>query len=282
MASPPHNTDYNRISVAIDFLDQHAEQQPGLGALAGHLGLSKFHMQRLFCRWAGVSPKQFLQLVTLGHAKRLLDRNMSVLDAACEVGLSGPGRLHDHFITIDAMTPGQYKASGAGLVIEWALQDSPFGRMFLARTPRGICKLAFVDNSASAELADLRQQWPAASICENSVALTATAAEIFSGAPAQQRLSVRGTNFQVKVWQALLKIPTGEVASYQGLARYIERPNSYRAVANAIAANPVAYLIPCHRVLRSSGALGGYRWGMTRKRAMLVWEAPEPLPGAPD
>jgi AraC family transcriptional regulator of adaptative response/methylated-DNA-[protein]-cysteine methyltransferase len=271
-------SDYSRIEKAILYLDAHAREQPSLGDVARHLGLSAFHCHRLFRRWAGITPKDFLQIATLRRAKTLLRESRPVLEAALDAGLSGPGRLHDVFVAIEAMTPGEYRRRGEGLTIRWGVHDTPAGAALFAVTDRGICAIRFLGQGRAGreELADLRKEWPRARL-ERSAEGTAFAAREVSarmlGRP-EGRLSVllRGTPFQVKVWQALLAIPPGAASTYAGVAALAGRPAAHRAAASAIAANAVAYLIPCHRVLRSTGALGGYRWGEPRKRALLALE----------
>jgi len=268
--------DYERIARAIDFLQRHAANQPDLVAVAQHLNLSEHHFQRLFTRWAGVSPKRFVQFLTVEHAKSRLVASRSMLDLAGEVGLSGPGRLHDLFVTLEAMSPGEYKAGGAGLTVRYGVHDTPFGPALIAATSRGLCGLHFVDGGNQG-LAALRREWPRAAFQEDANATAHFAERIFL--PLSTRTSeplallVKGSNFQAKVWRALLELPFGTVATYSHIARRIGEPRSARAVGSAIGANPIAYLIPCHRVIRESGELSRYRWGTTRKAAILGWEA---------
>ena len=275
MSTIQTSRDYQRVAQAIEFIQQNAEQQPGLAQLAEHLGVSPFHLQRLFKRWVGVSPKQFLQEVTLFRARELLAQNRSILDASLAVGLSGPSRLHDHFVAIEAVTPGEFKSGGAGLTIGWGLADSVFGPIFLAVAPKGICQLAFVDEDWEYEFARLKSSWPSAMLKRDDAQAASLAAKMFDASRPANRYSlwVKGTNFQLQVWRALLAVPQGKVIHYQALATHLGRQDATRAVANAVAANPIGYLIPCHRVLRKSGHLGGYRWGPTRKNVMLGWEA---------
>lgn len=267
--------DAARIAHAIRYLDANARRQPGLDEVARAVNLSRFHFQRLFRRWAGISPKRFLQVVTLSQAKRLLSEQRSVLDTALDVGMSGPGRLHDLFIAVEAVTPGEYKERGAGLVLDWGVYPSPFGDCLLVASPRGICSLGFLPGGVRAGLAEVQAKWPGATFRPDGGKLKGVAARIFS--PARSgvpfTLHLQGTNFQVQVWQALLRIPFGAVATYGDVARSIGNPAAVRAVGAAIGHNPVAFLIPCHRVIRETGALGGYHWGPERKRAMQVWEA---------
>jgi AraC family transcriptional regulator of adaptative response/methylated-DNA-[protein]-cysteine methyltransferase len=266
--------DYERIARAIEYLRRHAGDQPDLAAAARHVHLSEHHFQRLFTRWAGVSPKRFVQFLTVEHAKSYLAATRGVLDAAGAVGLSGPGRLHDLFVTLEAMSPGEYKAGGAGLAIRYGVHDSPFGPALIAITARGICALNFV---GGAGVERLRRDWPDAELRWDPDATAPVAERVFRplALPPGRALAllVKGSNFQVKVWRALLELPLGSLATYGDIAARIGAPGSARAIGTAIGANPVAWLIPCHRVIRASGALGGYRWGAERKAAMLGWEA---------
>lgn len=268
------NNDYYRIAQAIHFLEEHKLDHPTLDEVAEHIGLSSFHFQRLFRRWAGVSPKRFLQFLTTEHAKQLLRNSTSVLDTSLEVGLSGPGRLHDLIVSVEAVTPGEFKAGGAGIEISYGLHETPFGICLIGLTERGICHLAFIEEGCVEQaLKELRKGWPEASFIEDTVASRNIAKQIFGerkqGNNLQIPLLLRGTNFQLKVWQALLKIPEGSLVSYHHLAEQLDSPTASRAIGNAVGRNPIAYLIPCHRVLRSNGELGGYRWGTDRKKALL-------------
>lgn len=268
-------TDYDRVAAAIEYLRNHAGEQPRLNDVAGAVHVSPFHFQRLFKRWAGVSPKQFLTVLTVDRAKTLLASDASILDAALEVGLSSSSRLHDHFVSIDAVTPGEYKQRGAGLAIAYGRAESPFGEVWAASTERGILSLVFTDAERADPLERARAQWPEAQFSRDDEGARIVVDRVFARDAAvgrDVRVRVRGTNFQVRVWQALLQIPAGQTVSYSGLAKVIGAPNSARAVGNALAANPVAYAIPCHRVLTGSGAPGGYRWHPERKRLMLAWE----------
>jgi AraC family transcriptional regulator of adaptative response/methylated-DNA-[protein]-cysteine methyltransferase len=270
--------DYERIEAAIRFLQEHRLEQPTLAEVAEHVGLSPQHAQRVFKRWAGVSPKRFVQHLTLEHAKRLLAESQSVLETTFAVGLSGPGRLHDLAVALEAATPGELKSGGEGVQIAWGVHSSPFGPCQLAVTDRGICWLAFLPDRAQDALEQLQATWPRAALREEPRRTGSVAAELFASplrgdAAGTLRLLVRGTNFQVQVWRALLRIPPGAVASYSQLAGLLGRPRATRAVASAVAANPISLLIPCHRVLRTTGHLGGYRWGLDRKRALLAWES---------
>ena len=267
-------TDYERIERAIRSIEQNFRAQPSLAEMAREAGLSEFHFQRLFTRWAGVSPKRFVQFLTAEYAKRLLEESRSVLAASYEAGLSGPSRLHDLLVTFDAVTPGEHRNGGVGVEVAYGVHDSPFGPAFVAATTRGICRLTFVDGDAGDELAALRARWPNASLAEDRAATALLARRAFAGANGTPLgLHLRGTNFQLQVWRALLDVPAAHLVSYGHVARAIGMPTAARAVGAAIGANPVAYLIPCHRVIREVGELGGYRWGTARKRALLGWEA---------
>jgi AraC family transcriptional regulator of adaptative response/methylated-DNA-[protein]-cysteine methyltransferase len=265
--------DYERVERAIHYIRQNVDQQPDLKEVAAHVGLSPYHFQRLFQRWAGVTPKRFLEYLTVEQAKILLEDSHSILDVSIETGLPGPGRLHDQFVSIEAVSPGEFKNRGANLEISYSFHDSPFGELLLSLTARGILALSFVDpDNRTAELARLKEAWCNARFVEEYNRGKQLVAQLFDNDRSERGkllLSIRGTNFQVKVWNALLSIPAGTIVSYQTIANRLQRPRAVRAVANAIGANPVAYLIPCHRALRSSGELGGYRWGVERKRLML-------------
>jgi len=279
--------DYRRIEAAITYSAAHYRDAPTLDEVAAAANLSQFHFQRLFTRWAGVSPKGFARYLSLDHARALLRHDgASCLDAAFEAGLSGPGRLHDMFVRIEAMTPGEYGRGGAGLEIRYGFADSLFGEVIIAATPRGVCHLAFCDDrngdDRAAALDRLRAAFPAAGIfpAEMAPAEMAPAARAALAAlnrdwssPAEIRLHLRATPFQLKVWEALLRIPMGRLASYGDVATAIGRPGAGRAVGTAIGANPVAWLIPCHRVIRQSGETGGYMWGPARKQAIIGWES---------
>lgn len=272
----PDARDYDRIARAIEYLRRHAEEQPDLSAVARHLHLSEYHFQRLFTRWAGVSPKRFLQFLTVEHAKARLSHSRNVLDLAGGVGLSGPGRLHDLFVTLEGVSPGKFKAGGAGLTIRYGIHDTPFGPSLIAVTARGICGLRFVENEDTAA-ARLRHDWPHAELHGDPVGTANLAKRIFQPVVLRPRqplaLLVKGTNFQLQVWRALLDLRFGSVTTYGNIAAGIGHPAAARAVGNAIGSNPIAYLIPCHRVIRESGTFGNYRWGENRKAAILGWEA---------
>ena len=268
--------DYERVARAIEFLRRNAASQPDLAAVARHLHLSEHHFQRLFTRWAGVSPKRFVQYLTVEHAKSRLAATSGVLELAGTVGLSGPGRLHDLFVTLEALSPGEDKAGGAGLAIHYGVHESPFGAALVAVTARGVCGLHFVDGAGDG-VERLRQDWPGAELRQDRDGTAPVFERLFRPLTSQPgrplALLVKGSNFQVKVWRALLELPFGSLATYGHVAGRIGAPGSARAVGTAVGANPIAWLIPCHRVIRESGALGGYRWGTGRKAAMLGWEA---------
>ncbi len=266
-------TDYDRIASAITYISEHARQQPSLDDIAAHLNLSKYHFSRLFKQWAGVTPTQFMHYLTLEHAKDRLRESQSLLDTTLDVGLSSPGRLHDLFVTLEAMSPGDYKQHGTGVTIRVTFQDSPFGAVAIARTSRGICAIRFLNTRSQADLLDtLQAEWPAATL---TVIADAAPEPLFdSSTPSQPYpVHVKGTNFQVRVWQALLQIPEGSLLTYSDVAKKIGQPAATRAVASAIAKNPVGYLIPCHRVINKAGQLHKYRWGGTRKQAIIGWES---------
>ena len=270
-------SDYDRIARAIAYIAQNVTAQPTLDEIAAHVALSPFHFQRLFGRWAGTTPKRFLQVLTLELGKNLLAESGSLLEVSDRLGLSSTSRLHDHFVQLEAVTPGEYRSKGKGLVIEYGEHDTPFGRLFVAQTPRGVCRAAFTDGEdAAAQLAVLRRTWPLAAYVPNAqhTALVAELLALPAAELAQRPLSlhVAGTNFQVAVWRALLRIPAGTAVTYSDIAQAVGTPAAVRAAGTAIGANPVAFVIPCHRVIQRSGALGGYRWGLERKQAMQVRE----------
>ena len=276
------DSDYSRVAQAIQYLESHAAEQPSLATLAGHIGLSEFHFQRLFKRWAGVSPKDFLGCLTLQRAKGLLGDSRTLLDASLELGLSGPSRLHDLFLKIEAMTPGEFKQGGLGLAIRWGAHGTPFGEALFAATDRGLCGLSFLGEAPlEAELQRLRARWPRAELREDparTAPLAAEAAARMQGGPRRPlALVLAGTPFQVKRWEALLASPEGAAATYQDLARRIGAPGASRAVGTALGQNPIGYLIPCHRVIRASGAIGEYHWGRVRKQALLGVEGARAL-----
>jgi AraC family transcriptional regulator, regulatory protein of adaptative response / methylated-DNA-[protein]-cysteine methyltransferase len=277
-AMPPKAEDYSRIEKAILFLEENYHRQPELREVAQSVHLSEFHFHRLFRRWAGISPKRFIQFLTLEHAKKLLERSHSVLDATYDAGLSSPGRLHDLFVNIEAMTPGEFKAKGAGLRISYGFHPSPFGECLLSMTERGVCGLGFIVAGGRPQiLRDFQSRWPEAHWEENAQLTQPFIRRIFGGERRNGSqpitLCLHGTNFQIKVWEALLKIPMGAVVPYEVLATGVCSARAARAVGGAVGKNPIAFLIPCHRVIRKAGGIGGYHWGPARKKAMLVWEA---------
>lgn len=270
-------SDYDRIEKAMAYMVDRAAEQPSLAEIAAHIHLSPYHFQRLFCRWAGTTPKRFLQVLTLERGKKLLDESRSLLDVSHEIGLSGSSRLHDHFVQIEAVTPGEYKKRGKQVNVEYGVHSTPLGPMFVAVTQRGVCRAEFIGfNTVEALLDDLHNAWPLSSIKESMPATRHAIDAFFSQHAASRQgplsLHVAGTNFQLAVWRALLKIPPGAVASYVQVAAMLGAPKAARAVGNAIGANPIALLIPCHRVIQQSGALGGYRWGPTKKLMAQTWE----------
>ncbi len=270
--------DYDLVRRSLAFLTENWRDQPSLETLAEKSGVSPHHLQRLFTRWAGLSPKAFLQAVTIDHARELLRDSASILDTAYEVGLSGPGRLHDLFITHEGMTPGIYKAKGRGLVIRYGFHDCPFGRALVMTTGAGLCGLAFADTGEErASLADMMSRWPEADYLEDGAATAPYAARIFepgNWTPDQPlRIVFIGSDFEIRVWETLLRIPLGKASSYSAIASHLGKPQAARAVGTAVGKNPISFVVPCHRVLAKSGGLCGYHWGLTRKRAILGWEA---------
>lgn len=267
-------TDYDVVEAAIVYLESNFAQQPELADVARHVHLSEAHFQRVFRRWAGISPKRFLQFLTAEHARRLLQGSASVLDASYAVGLSGGGRLHDLMINVHAATPGEIKTGGAGIEIRYGVHPSPFGDAFVAATPRGLCALAFVSpDDADKSLRELRRRWPGATLIEDVAATSDIARTAFGEGSNELSLYLKGTNFQIRVWEALLRVPAGRAICYEDIAREIGQPTAMRAVGAAVGQNPIAYLIPCHRVLRKSGVFGDYHWGAPRKKAILAWES---------
>ncbi len=275
-----YSQDYQRIAKAIAFMRQNVLNQPDLATVAQHIHLSEYHFQRLFTRWAGISPKRFLQYLTVEYAKSKIAQTQNLLDLTSDVGLSSPGRLHDLFVKLEAMSPGEFKTGGARLQICYGIHETPFGQSLIATTSRGICHLQFLD------LLDLIEQetiekmlhlsWPNAEIiCHPSVTQEICDRLFYPVTinPQPLVLLVKGTNFQIQVWRALLRIPFGSMTTYHSLAKTIGNPTAARAVGNAVGNNPIAFLIPCHRVIRESGELGGYRWGRERKMSILSWEA---------
>jgi AraC family transcriptional regulator of adaptative response/methylated-DNA-[protein]-cysteine methyltransferase len=275
--------DYARIGRALAHIAEcWGTRRPDLAELASLCGMSEFHFQRVFQRWVGLSPKKFLAVVSLEHAKQALDGQADLLSASFDAGLSGPGRLHDLFVTYEAMTPGTYKRAAEGLTIRWGWHDGPFGETLLMETERGLCGLAFLDSRGrEGVFVDMAERWPGATLHEDPAATRATFERIFDDPPNGRadgrdrgiRMLLKGTEFQVKVWEALMRLPAGDYASYQTLARRLGMAaGGARAIGTAVAANPISWLIPCHRVIRASGMLGGYRWGLPRKVAMMGFE----------
>jgi AraC family transcriptional regulator of adaptative response/methylated-DNA-[protein]-cysteine methyltransferase len=271
--------DYERIARVIRYLDERHVEQPDLSVLSKHVGLSPFHFHRLFTNWAGITPKDFLQCLTQSHARELLRHGKSILDTAIDTGLSGPGRLHDLCVNLEAASPGEVKSGGEGWTIAAGVANSPFGRCLVGQSPRGICHFSFVDpGNLETALAALHADWPKARLNRDDAMATRLSARIFVGnrhvrRPSPLRVLVHGTAFQVRVWQALLKIPPGTLVSYGSLAAALNQPAAARAVGSAVGQNSLAYLIPCHRVIRETGVTGDYRWGSVRKRALVAWES---------
>ncbi len=272
---------YKLIEQAIQYIEANVQRQPELEEIAGAVGMSEYHFQRLFTGWAGISPKRFMQFLTKEHAKELLNKSENLLDTTHQVGLSSLGRLHDLFVTTEAVTPGEYKSGGEGLEIHYGIHPSPFGKCLIATTDRGICSLRFVDGSEGQALDDLVENWKQAKMIEDYKITVPLVTRIFSelepdpgmrGNSTPLKLHLRGTNFQIKVWEALLNIPTGAVTTYEHIAGQIGKPHALRAVGTAVGHNPIAYLIPCHRVIRKSGDFGNYLYGSARKKAILARE----------
>lgn len=267
---------YNRIAEAINYIKTNFKKQPNLEDVANQVHLSPFHFQRLFSEWAGTTPKKFLQYISIEHSKKLLTDNQATLfETAFETGLSGTGRLHDLFINIEGMTPAEYKNGGKNLHINFSFTESPFGNMIVASTPKGVCYMAFNDNEEKA-LEELKAKFPNATFQRKFDLIQQNALFIFQNdwnKLPQIKLHLKGTDFQVKVWETLLKIPMGQLSTYGSIADKIGNPNASRAVGTAIGNNPVAFLIPCHRVIQSNGNIGGYMWGNTRKTAIIGWES---------
>lgn len=272
------DSDYDVVRQVIEYLSENWRDQPSLETLARAAGMEPTRLQKVFTRWAGLSPKAFLQALTLDHARRLLDQSATILDTAYEVGLSGPGRLHDLFVTHEAITPGAYRARGAGLVVRYGFHPSPFGTALVLATDRGLAGLAFAEpGEEQATLADMTRRWPAADYVEDSAATAPLARRVFDPATWRPDRPLRivfiGTDFDVRVWETLLAIPLGRATTYSDIARRIDCPRAARAVGAAVGRNPISFVVPCHRVLGRSGSLTGYHWGLTRKRAILGWEA---------
>ncbi len=272
------SNDYERVRAALEFMSRNARRQPEIEEIAAHVGLSASHFHHLFKRWAGLTPKAFLQAVTLDHARALLRDSASVLDAAYEVGLSGPGRLHDLFVAHEAMTPGDFKRGGEGLTLRYGFHPSPFGEAIAVAAPRGLAGLGWVDaGDRAAALADMVRRWPNAHFVEDQDATEAFVRRAFDPAEWRQdrplRVVLIGTDFELSVWETLLSIPLGRATTYSDIARKLGKPQAARAVGAAVGKNPISFVVPCHRVLGRSGALTGYHWGVARKQAIIGWEA---------
>jgi AraC family transcriptional regulator of adaptative response/methylated-DNA-[protein]-cysteine methyltransferase len=270
--------DYELVRTTLSFIAGNWRTQPSLEQLSARAGVGPHHLQKVFTRWAGLSPKAFVQALTLDRARQLLRESASVLDAAYEVGFSGPGRLHDLFVTHEGMTPGIYKAKGRGLTITYGFHASPFGTALVMTTDLGLCDLAFADEGGElAALADMQSRWPEADYAENHNATAPVARRIFSRdqwKPDQPlRIVLIGSDFEIRVWETLLRIPMGRATTYSAVAAHVGKPAAVRAVGSAVGRNPISFVVPCHRVLGKSGSLCGYHWGLTRKRAILGWEA---------
>ena len=272
------DTDYTMVRDTLEFISDNWREQPSLDDISAQAGLSPGHLQRVFKRWAGISPKEFLQAITLDHARGLLRESASILDASYEVGLSGPGRLHDLFVTHEGMSPGIYKAKGAGLEILYGFHPSPFGHALVMITDQGLAGLAFADEGGERDaLDDMRSRWPQARYVEDSAATAAYAARIFNPGRWEPDTPLKvvfiGTDFEIRVWETLLRIPLGKATTYSDIASHLGNPKASRAVGTAVGKNPVSFVVPCHRVLGKTGNLCGYHWGLTRKKAILGWEA---------
>lgn len=265
-------TDYQRIEKVIQFVGRSYRNQPSLSELARVAGVSESHFHRMFSRWAGVTPKAFLKLITASHARALLQESRDLLNVSLETGLSGPGRLHDLMVTVEGLSPGEVKSGGGGVKIRFGFGASPLGKVLIAASKRGVCHLAFVEGGNEKQaLIELKEKWPNAEFKEDKATASRLASAVFSKRK-RMRVALQGTPFQLKVWQALLNIPPGHVLTYRDIAQSIGRPNSARAVGTAVAQNTVGFLIPCHRVIRETGVIGEYRWGTDRKKALLAWE----------
>ncbi|MGE5109020.1 MAG: methylated-DNA--[protein]-cysteine S-methyltransferase [Sphingobacteriales bacterium] len=273
-------TNYEKIKTAIEFITENFQQQPDLDEVAKQVHVSPFHFQRMFKDWAGVSPKKFLQYISIQHAKQLLQQNNNIADTAFETGLSTTSRLHDLFITIEGMTPGEYKNGGEQLIINYSFAETPFGNIIVASTLKGICHLAFADDEKEA-LKELKNHFPLATFKQVVDTIQQNALFIFTQDwknLTDIKLHLKGTAFQLKVWEALLKIPMGQLTTYSDVAAFVGNENASRAVGSAVGDNPVAFLIPCHRVIKSTGVFGQYHWGSIRKTAMIGWEAAKTFP----
>ena len=265
---------YKLIEQAIQYIEANVQRQPELEEIASAIGLSEYHFQRLFTNWTGVSPKRFMQFLTKEHAKQLLNQSENLLETTHKVGLSSLGRLHDLFVNTEAVTPGEYKSGGAGLTIRYGIHPSPFGKVLIATTERGICNLSFVDVSEGKVIDKLVEDWQQAEMVEDYKATAPLVTRIFSDLSTDSplKLHLRGTNFQIKVWEALLSIPSGALTTYEHIAKQVGSPKAVRAVGTAVGHNPIAYLIPCHRVIRKSGDFGNYLYGSARKKVILATE----------
>ena len=275
MPMPPDAADYATVRNAIEFISTRWRAQPSVEEIAGHVGLSPSHFQHVFKRWAGLTPKAFLQAITIERARELLRDSASVLDAAYDVGLSGPGRLHDLFVTHEALTPGDYRRDD--LTLSYGYHSSPFGEAIVVATPRGMAGLGFVDGDRDAALADMKRRWPRAQLLEDAAATALFADHAFDPGlwrpETPLRLVMIGTDFEIRVWETLLAVPMGRATTYSDIARKLGRPKAARAVGAAVGRNPISFVVPCHRVLGRSGALTGYHWGLARKQAIIGWEA---------
>jgi AraC family transcriptional regulator, regulatory protein of adaptative response / methylated-DNA-[protein]-cysteine methyltransferase len=274
---PLHVSDYERVASVIRYLDEHHGEQPDLATLARRVGLTPFHFHRLFSKWAGVTPKDFLQCLTASHVRQLLREGASVLSAALDAGLSGPGRLHDLCVQLDAASPGELKSGGAGCEIVYGIAPTPFGDWIAAQNQRGICHLAFIEDP-SAAIESLRHDWPRARLIRDNAAAARLTDRVFDakagqGSARPLKAFVRGTSFQLRVWRALLRVPSGALVTYGQLAAAVGNADAARAVGGAVGSNSLAVLIPCHRVIRETGVVGEYRWGTVRKRSLIAWES---------
>jgi len=269
-----YSEDYKRIESAINFIRERHKERPSVDEVASHTNTSRYHFQRLFKKWAGITPLQFMNSLTLEYSKQKLTESADILNTAYDAGLSGSGRLHDLFVNFEGMSPGEFKSAGEGVTISYGFSETPFGEALIASTTRGICYMGFIEDSRKSLFEDMQRRYPSSEYAENGDLASGLIDRIFDEKSKKPfNISVKGTNFQINVWRALLKIPEGKFVHYQDVANYLGMPKGYRAVASAIASNPVGYLIPCHRVLAKSGAFSGYRWGVTRKQALFVRES---------
>jgi AraC family transcriptional regulator of adaptative response/methylated-DNA-[protein]-cysteine methyltransferase len=275
LTAEKHHINYQRIEQAIQYLQDNFHRQPGLDEVAEKVHLSPFHFQRIFTEWAGISPKKFLQYLTAGYLKDKLQRSRSIDEAAAAAGLSSQSRVYDLFTTLEAVTPAEYREHGSGILIEYGFHESPFGQCLIGVTTRGICWLSFVASTADFEsaLTEMKAFWHNSIFQENQEATNSISSHIFAWDPRRKlHLFVKGTNFQVKVWEALLRIAPGALTTYQDIAMAVQNPKALQAVGSAVGSNTIAYLIPCHRVIRKDGILGAYRWSAPRKKSMIGWE----------